>query len=627
MKHGEISVKRREIIMEENKTEVSTENISTETVTTTETTKKKSKFPVVLVLILAFVAIIAVVVALNFKVVKNTIKKATLSDEAYAQYILKENAKQGAEFYGNMYDKNILSIFKDNIDATSTISFQITEDGFDFLEDNDVDVDEIEDIEIFKDKMALNYTCKHDGDLSFISFGYSSGKESLASAELLFDKANQMVYIRFPEFGSDYAALDLEDFYDDDEIDDLFAIIDSIDEIGNILIPADQLVSIIERYQGVIIEKIDDVEISKETLEVGDLEQKVTAIEFEMDVEKLAEIVVAVAEEFVDDEEIMQIVENISEIEYIEDADEFVEDYEQFLEELEDELDDIDEELEDSDEEGSVTFTLYVDNKGEVIGSKMYFYSEYSYETYDWDKDDYITREVEDEMEFFCGYIVKGGKFALEMYADENGNREMSVTGEGKAKGTKLSGEFTAEVDDEELELNIDDLDWTKWSQGIVDAKISINFDQFGKEVPKQLRDLSIVITINGSKNTYGVSLCEDDTLLMTAELTNTLNNNAKISVPKNVVEVTDADDIADYIEDLDFSKLEDIIDDMDLPIDTDDIVEELAEGVGVFVEDSLPIEILLVPEIGVPANPYIPVLAGIMAPQMIRYIQHANRY
>ena len=143
------------------------------------------------------------------------------------------------------------------------------------------------------------------------------------------------------------------------------------------------------------------------------------------------------------------------------------------------------------------------------------------------------------------------------------------------------------------------------------------------------MRDLSIVVSLEGSKDTYGISLSEDGTALMTLEVSTTINNKTSVSVPKNTVEVADAEDIADYIEDLDFSKIDDIIDDLDLDFDfdTDDIIDEVSEEIGEFVEDGLPIEILLVPEIGMPTNPYIPILAGIMAPQMIRYAQHAGYY
>ena len=610
--------------MEENKTDVSTETTNVEEAAT----KKKSKMPIIIAILLV-VAVVGVLVALNFKVINNSIKKATMSNDKYAQYVLIKNAEKNAEYYGKMYDKSVLSLFEDNIEATTTLSFQVTEEGFEFLEDNDVDVENLEDIALFKEKIALSYTCKHDGDLSYLSVGASAGKESLASTELIFDKANQMVYIRFPEFGEDYAAMDLEDFYDDDEIDELFEIIDSIDEIGNILIPADKLEGIIKRYQKIALEQITDVDMSTETLEVGDLEQKVTVLEVELDMEDIANIFVAVAEELIEDEEIKGIVEDISEIEYIEDADEFVEDYEQMLDELEDALDDIEDELDDADEDVSVTLSFYVNNKGEIIGSKAYMYNEYSYESYDWDTDKNKTKTVEREMEVFFGYIIKGGKFAVEMYMEEDGETEMSIEGEGKANGSKLTGEFTAEVDDEELVLNIEDLDWNKLNEGIVDAKISFDFDQFGKDVPKAMRDLSIVVSLEGSKDTYGISLSEDGTALMTLEVSTTVNNKTSVSVPKNTVEVADAEDIADYIEDLDFSKIDDIIDDMDLDFDfdTDDIIDEVSEEIGEFVEDGLPIEILLVPEIGMPTSPFIPILAGIMAPQMIRYAQHAGYY
>lgn len=75
-----------------------------------------------------------------------------MSNDKYAQYVLIKNAEKNAEYYGKMYDKSVLSLFKDNIEATTTLSFQVTEEGFEFLEDNDVDVEDLEDIALLKRK-------------------------------------------------------------------------------------------------------------------------------------------------------------------------------------------------------------------------------------------------------------------------------------------------------------------------------------------------------------------------------------------------------------------------------------------------------------------------------------------
>lgn len=585
--------------------------------------QKKSKFPIILVAIIAIVAVIAAVIGLNYKAINNSIKKATMSPEEYARYIISNNAHKTAEFYRTLYEKNLTNgIFSDNVDATTSLSFQITEEGFEFLDDMDVDVDDIEDAAIFKDKLSVSYTAKHAGEASFISLGFTSGKKSLGSAELIFDKANQMVYVRMPEFGKDYASIALEDFYTDEEIDDLYTIIDSLDQVGEVLISGEQLESIITRYQDIVIAQIDDVEVSKETLEVGDLKQKVTAIEIEIDGELAYDALIAIAEEFVNDEEIAGIIENISTIDYIEDADDFIESYEGFLDEMEDALDEMDEYMDEDDT--SYTITLYVDNKGEVVGTKVEGESSFTYDHYDWEVDDYVKETVTTEVEFFGAYVISGSKFAFEAYAKEDGDTELSIKGDGKAKGTKLSGEFTVKADGEKVKFNIENLDFTKWSKGIIDAKITFDFDQFGKEIPKEVRDLSIAITLNGSKDTYSLSLENEGQLLMLAEVSTSISNKASISIPKKAVALEDGDDIEDYIDDLDFSSLEDLLDDLDVD-DADDIIDELGEELAWYVENNLPIETLLVPEVGIPTNPIVPVIAGVTAPQLIKYIEQSR--
>lgn len=579
---------------------------------------RKKNFKFILIAVAAVLIMVIGMVALNYKVIGNFIKKKTLSPEEYTQYILSENSKKNSAFYRALYEKHITNgIFSDNIDATSSLSFQITEDGFDFLDDMDVDVDDIEDLEMFKNPIKVSYSGKHYKDFSELTLTFTSGKKDMYGADIIFDKANQMVYFGLPQFGKEYAAISLSDLYTDEEIDDFFTVIDSIDHVGEILISGKQLESIINRYADIVIANIDDVDMSTDTLEVGDLKKKVAVIEIEVDKYLAMDMAQAVLEEFIEDEEIKKIVEDISTLEYIEDADEFVEGYEDILEMIEDNMDDISESAADMD--FTAILTLYVDNQGQIIGNKVV--SEYENYFYDPEVSNFVT--TTDTSEIFSAYIISGTKFAAEMSSTEGDRELFSIEGEGKAAGTKLSGTFTVSNYDDELEFEVQGLDWSKYNKGIIDGKISLAFDQFGKEIPKEVRDLVLVINLNGSKDTYGIELLEEKTLLIKAEISTEIKK-ANISAPKNTVSVEDGDDMVDYLDSLDFTSLEDMLDEMDVD-DPDDRIDDLKDSMGGIMDGGLPIEILLVPEIGVPTNPFVPVTAGIMAPQFIKYVEKSR--
>ena len=85
-------------------------------------------------------------------------------------------------------------------------------DKFDVLVATDVvargiDVDDIEDLEMFKNPIKVSYSGKHYKDFSELTLTFTSGKKDMYGADIIFDKANQMVYFGLPQFGKEYAAM------------------------------------------------------------------------------------------------------------------------------------------------------------------------------------------------------------------------------------------------------------------------------------------------------------------------------------------------------------------------------------------------------------------------------------
>lgn len=564
-----------------------------------ENKTKKSKAPLLIGLVIALVIVVvaSVMMALNWQVVSNSFRKLTMSPENYSRYVLTENAKKTSSYYGALYEKHLLNgLFSKDVDASTSLSFQITDSGFEWLDDagafDELDFD-YEDYDILSEVMSVNYSCKHSDNLSYISFGFAAGKQSLGSLEVLFDKDDQMVYTRAPEFIDDWAAMSLDDFYDDDEIDDLFMVLDGFDQVGEILITREQLESICNRYIAIACDNLEDLEVGKETLEVGDLEQKVTTITISIDDDTMVNIIVALCEELLEDKEITSIIEDIGDLDFVEEYD-LLDDYEDFLDNLEDALDDVDD-LEDALEDIDFEYTLYVDNKGNIIGTNYTIESDYT------------------EIEIFAAYLISGTNFAVEVVVEEDGDEKLVLSGEGKVSGLLFSGELTLEIDGDEFEVEISDVDWLNWADGYVNGSFTISFDQFGKKIPKPLRDTAIVIDIDGKTDLYKVSLVEDKDTLIFLELATTINNDASLSTPKHTFDIVDIDDMEDYLDEMDFSDLEDLVDELEI-YDFDDIVDDIKDELLWEARYGIPIETLFITEFGIPTNPWVPLMALILA-------------
>jgi len=581
--------------------------------------KKKGGKGILVAIIAAVVAIVAIV-SINIKTIGNFCRKTFWSPEKYFQYVAEQNASQKAEYYTNMYSSMYYdALISNNSQSEVGFTLSMTEDGYEYIEDladmYDLDYEDISNI-------GVTYSVKHKEQYMESTFNFNLGKNDILSVDMIFDKENLIVYLGVPSISNSYMSIDLEDVYDDYEIENIetvFEFIDKLDEAS----PSPEVVNkIISKYLTLVIKQINDVEKSTEVIEANGVSEKVTALDINITEETIQNIFLAVFTEIKDDEDIKNIVFNISEA--IDEEFDMEDTYDDAMDELEDaiELLEDDEWLEGVDEADFENFdiVIYVNKYGDVCGS----YVSFETERYDYNKDKYVT----DDNEIFYAYTQKNGKFGFEAYATAGKDELFSLTGEGKISGMKFTGEFELEIEDESVSFELIDMDFEKATQGIYNGEIKIEFDQFKDYIPRSLRDfyVSIVLKNDGNNKSAVINLGEDDTVLFVLTFFDNNSNKTDISVPnsKNVTEVEDMDDVADFFEDLDYDNFVDLMEDYGIE-DFDDFIDELIDYLPYV--DMPPCYAFLIPiyEVRGAAAGTTAALTGIIAPQLYKYIEHAK--
>ena len=237
--------------------------VETSTNNKTAKEKKKGGKGILVAIIAALVAIVAIV-SINIKTIGNFCRKTFWSPEKYFQYVAEQNASQKAEYYTNMYSSMYYdALISNNSQSEVGFTLSMTEDGYEYIEDLadmfDLDYEDISNI-------GVTYSVKHKEQYMESTFNFNLGKNDILSVDMIFDKENLIVYLGVPSISNSYMSIDLEDVYDDYEIENIetvFEFIDKLDEAS----PSPEVVNkIISKYLTLVIKQINDVEKSSEVL-------------------------------------------------------------------------------------------------------------------------------------------------------------------------------------------------------------------------------------------------------------------------------------------------------------------------------------------------------------------------
>ncbi|MBQ9742334.1 MAG: zinc ribbon domain-containing protein [Ruminococcus sp.] len=553
--------------------------------------------------------VLAVLLIFNMNNIAGFFVKTFASPETYLSYSLAQSIKDPAKGMITSYD-NFINGLTDDASVVSAINVKATDKGLESLvslleESGTEDIDE-EDLAFLKD-MSLDTTVNLKEGVANMTGLFNIGKGEIVSAEAILDPIEGSAYMGLPELNESFLEFDLEEDMDitiSDYIDmDEETIGKFIDIIQECAPEGKELEDIAIDIGKAALGCIEDVEKGKETLEIGDISQKVTTLSFTLDEEASANMSIAAMEAMLENKDIEKIITNAQETveKKYEDlglkgeAEDAVETaleedwYDLFTDSLEESIDAQEDLLDDESEYSTdVEFTLYIDGDHKMAGYKITDNASYETELADYEEyPEYYDEEPKlEDYVLFVATATKGNKFEY-IYTD---GEDTIMEGSGKNTGKTLSGTYTiyssyynydtAETEYAEMiELVFEDINQKQWQKGNMKGSFTITpkeafYEAIGGDSILEVLDLSLKVDMDTTKKDAKINLTlyNDEDELITISTDSTLKGGEKVKAPSDT---TKAEDAEDWASDTDFDTLISNLEDAGVPDEWVDAIEQ----------------------------------------------------
>lgn len=384
--------------------------------------KKKKKGLGLLVSVIAALLACVVVVGAFFEPLKGFAIKTIGSEEDYLEFVATKSTETATEeiakFYGSFL-KTMDSGAKQGSANKVMLTLNASDKAIDLLEEASGDaIGQKLDLAWLKSiSLEMNTNIKEKA--MQLALALKLNDKELANAELIMDLVKQEAFVGIPSLTEKYLKTEITG----DEAFDTLMNASAADLKA--ALPSEEIVkTLLDKYIAVILEQVDDVDKSTETVEIDDISQKLTVMKIAIDYDMMKAIATNLLETADADEQLAKIIKDfaayLEENEYIDDADEIYDDFKDGIEQALDEIKD--DESEDDFE--TIRLTIYVDNAHECVGYKV--------------KVDETTAQVLT--------VRDGKKFAYEMKSEG-----IKITGTGTEAKDVMNGKFTFKQNDMKL--------------------------------------------------------------------------------------------------------------------------------------------------------------------------------
>lgn len=386
-----------------------------------EPTKKKRGFALIAAII-AVVLACTIVVGAFYQPIKGLAIKTFGSNEEYLQFVEGKNSEAATKAVSKLYGTYLEEIKAEGAGEKASITINAGEKAINLLESSlggsEVDFDWLKSISLdvdsnIKDKM-MQY-----------ALGLKLNGKELVNAELITNLVKGELFLGVPSLSDKYLQNKMETNEDFDIMLNL-----SPEELKAALPSAETVNALLDKYIAIVYTNLEGVDKTTETVKMGDIEQKLTVLEVEIDYEMAKAISIEILETADEDAELAKIIKDFAA--YLEEN-EIIEDAEKAFDDFKDSIDDALEEYEnDEDVEGkdeTITIKTYVDGSHQIVGRKT------------------VASDENGEIGGTSAIIVRDG----ENFACEVKTEELKVTGKGTVKKNVLNGTYTAETEDEKL--------------------------------------------------------------------------------------------------------------------------------------------------------------------------------
>lgn len=448
---------------------------------------------------------------------------------------------------------------------------------------------------------GLRYAINTKDDKSEIKAALSVNGQTFLSPSMMLDLTKKFGYFLIPELSEDVICIDMSSEFKDENFMELLSA--KSEKMKNAYPDEKTLEKLLKKYIDLVSAQLETVEKEKKVdLECSGVSQKCTALKVSLKEEDLKKICKVLCKELSEDEEFKKIYLNYyravlddksskSDDKEVDGSDQegasgakdnALEKYEAFQKSLKDSYENMDKVNFNTK---SLTVTLYVDAGSDIVGRV--------YE---------IVSNSDEKTVYRLLMPTKKEKAGLEISVMSN-DKTVSLTGEGRLKGKKLSGEFVLRAQDKSLvnvkveEIDLDFLNSGK-KKGHVTVSLSQEIDM--KDLLEKTREYSedaynlLVVGIGNmrpgidvkwdatdKKGVVEIALIDGDADVFRFVSTAYLKKRENITIPDKVIDSEDEEALMECLDNLNFPKMKENLEKAGVPGEYLKTFEQYGGGLG----------------------------------------------
>ena len=344
--------------------------VAEDTEITEEAPKKKSKKGLIIGIIVAILAFCGVVVALNFAAVKNFFSKTFSSTEEYFKSVETKSLDNDVSKFDNAIDTiksmnpktNALGL-PDKSESKKDITLELSDEITSYISTAaEADLS-------FLKKTDLNMVTSSIDDRVSIDMSLSlNGSEPISLQEVV-DISDDTVYMTIPDLSEKTLAMKIEDSLGI-SLSDIYSSGLGPAKILEVLPDGKTAEKILNRYLDIVVNKINMVEMSDKEVKASGLTEDCTVLTAEISEKDAMDIAKKLLETFKEDEEVLGILQKL--VVSLPDEEMTID---EMKADLNEEYDALVEEIKENDFDGDekLIYTVYANNKGDVVGRHFEF--------------------------------------------------------------------------------------------------------------------------------------------------------------------------------------------------------------------------------------------------------------
>lgn len=521
-----------------------------------------------------FGMLVVILIANSAKLVNSYHRNFSTPEEYYRwveQKAIKKNAKTFAEYYAN-YVMEYLRGYDSR--TCGEIRLELGNAGREMLE--------AADMELWFEEGILTYEATRRDGVTQNILGLEVEGQKLFDLDAIIDLQDEAAYLGFPGLTEKYLALDTmasKNFTEEFEYvfgmepEEYLKAMELLEAFYKECPDKKQVEALVDRYLELLLDSIDDVKMRVgKTARADSITQTCTTLELYLDKDDIRNMLSDFLKELQEDREIedllCQIFELAEELDmdtgHYSSAREF---YEAFQDKLDEILDDMDYYVTYHDE---LDMTVYVDNKGEIIGRTMEFPNSW------------------DEVSVSYLFPHRGSRFGYKASVIVDGE-EVSVTGSGKEFGNRLDGNFTLKYEGIGIvDVKVEDFDLKSLRKGYLNGCFTVTASSSIRRIGDMsivysyLSDLQLILDVSMSRSSekLEMELREGRELWGSLTITARHGSGKKISVPstKRAIFMENNSDFEDWWDTIAWESLLKKMDKAGVPSAAIDRVEEFSE-------------------------------------------------